>query len=198
MSNTLYEQLPSEVLRTGQRCEFKSGDVLFVERATPLLSFFVEHGCVRLVVQPVEGKELVLYRARDGELIAEDHLVRNSNDFTAIADKKTVVVSVNRQVLLAHVTSNYRALMVYLSLLNNRNEQLRTNFQRLALPKATDKVLHLLRSLTPDNKATDLTGRLKTLASDLNMTHETMYRALRTLEERQVISRDKGWVRVLR
>ncbi len=197
MVHSWFRELTIDELRTN-RLTLSTGYLLFAAGAPTDSLFFVESGCIRLVVQPVDGKELVLYRARDQELIAEDHLFRDTYAFTAIADKQTVVTQISRRAFAERVMSDRRILQGFLESLGERNDLLRQNFERLALPKATDKVLHLLSCLTQGTDAIDLTGRLKTFASDLNITHETMYRALRTLEERGKIARHNGWVRVLR
>lgn len=194
MSRLLFSQLPEQLRRSSQRYKLDPGDVLFNEGSSAESLFFIETGCVRLVVFPSDGKQLVLYRARDGEMFAEEHLSRSTYKYTAIADKPTILQSVRTDSLLELITADKASLLSYLSSVSDRYHQLCLNFERLGLPSASAKVLHLLRSLSQGNKPLNLTGRVKTLASDLNLTHETMYRTLRTLEEQGAITRQDGWV----
>ena len=44
--------------------------------------------------------------------------------------------------------------------------------------------------------AIDLSGKIKSLSDDLNLTHEATYRALRELEEAGAIKRNNGIVEI--
>ena len=198
MSILTFEALPGDLTRTSSRIKLLTGNILFTEGSAADSLFFVETGCVRLVVHPHDGKQLVLHRARDGELFAEDHLVRSTYSFTAIADKRTVLRSVDRNSLLNYITKNTAGLMLYLQSASDRYNQLRMNYERLGLPSAKAKVLQMLVTMTDGGKRTiDLTGRFKTLAADLNLTHETMYRALTALEQQDAIHRNDGLVSIV-
>ncbi|GAB5402357.1 MAG: Crp/Fnr family transcriptional regulator [Aureliella sp.] len=197
MHRLLFEHLPADLKRNSKRYKLQTGDVLFSERSSADAVYFIETGCVRMVVHPSDGKQLVLFRARDGESFAEEHIVSDNCGYTAIADKETSLLSVSAELLREFMLSDAAAMRSYLTTVGFRMQQLRKNFERLALPSASAKVLHLLTSLSEGSEPLDLTGRIKTFASDLNLTHETMYRTLKTLEERGDIERQNGWVRVL-
>ena len=75
-------------------------------------------------------------------------------------------------------------------------KRLRLQCERLALHRVQDRVLHLLategeagRYLVP--------GGLKSLAAELGVTHEALYRGLSALEQAGRLAREAGALRLL-
>ena len=183
-----------DVIRLKRSRNLEVDDVLFREGDSVESFFFVESGCVRLVVYPTAGKELVLYRARDKEVFAEEHLVQSSYGYTAIADLRTRVHYVPTEAVFQDLRSSQVGLERYLSCLSGRYLQLRVSFERLGIASARGRVLHFLEALSKEKNGEplDLHGRVKSLSNDLNLTHEAFYRALSALERDGRITRDGG------
>ena len=182
-----------------RRRELEAGEVLFTQGAPTDSVYLVEHGCIKLVVHPHDAKQMVLYRALTGEIFAEEHLVQDRYSYSAIAEVDTILSSVSRQVLLGDVMRDRAVLERYLACLSGRYHQLRINFERLGIPSAKARVLDFLEAITRGKShPIDLSGQIKSLSDDLNLTHEAVYRALRDLESDGAIQRSEGMIRVLR
>ncbi len=89
--------------------------------------------------------------------------------------------------------------MGYIKCLGERYYSLRVRYERLGITSAKFRVLHLLASLSSSEPGPlQLSGRMKSLADDLNLTPEAIYRALRELEKEEFIQRDDGTITVLK
>jgi len=182
-----------------RRREVMDREVIFLEGTPADSIYYVESGCVKLVIHPQDGKRLTLYRARQGEVFVEDHLMLDTYNVTAIADQDTVLQYVSKQLILDEIQSRPEIAMRYLECLGGRYYRLRVSYERLGITSAKFRVLHLLASMAAEEPGPlDLAGRMKSLADDLNLTPEAVYRALRDLEKEGFVQRDDGTITVLK
>ncbi len=182
-----------------RRREVSDREVIFLEGSPADSIFYVESGCVKLVIHPQDGKRLTLYRARQGEVFVEDHLMLDTYNVTAIADQDTVLQYVSKQLILDEIQSRPEIAMRYIECLGGRYYALRVSYERLGITSAKLRVLHLLASMSAEEHGPlDLAGRMKSLADDLNLTPEAVYRALRDLEKEGFVQRDDGTITVLK
>lgn len=174
------------------------GEILFEKGAKVAHFFFCQSGCVRLEVFPEKRKPVVLYRARADEAFAEEHLVLEEYSYRGVADEDSVVLMVPRQAILDDVRSNPDVAFRYIDCLAKRFLQLRINFERLGIKGAKQRVMHLLQTLSMRSEPPlDLSGKIKSLSDDLNLTHEATYRALRDLENDGVLKRSDGMFEIV-
>ena len=174
------------------------GEILFMENSPVERFFFCKQGCIRLEVTPHKNKAIVLYRARDEETIAEEHLILDEYGYRAVADEASVIESVPKQLILNEIRTNPDVAKNFVFCLSKRNIQLRINFERLGIKSAKDRVFHFLRGLAIQNPGPlELSGKLKSLSRDLNLTHEAVYRALKELENMGSISRQGGTISLI-
>ncbi len=151
------------------------------------------------MIHPQDGKRLTLYRARQGEVFVEDHLLMDTYNVTAVADQDTVIQFVSKQLILKELLSSPEVAMRYVKCLGERYYRLRVSYERLGITSAKLRVLHLLISLSAGKpRSLNLAGRMKSLADDLNLTPEAVYRALRELEKEGFIDREDGLITVLK
>lgn len=166
---------------------FGKDEILFSAGDPVECIFRVVTGSIRLVVYPDGGKQLVLFRATAGEIFCEDHLDSDRYQYTAIAMEDSVVQSIERTLLLRELRERPTEFLPLFLCASRRSQQLRSNFQRIAVPEARTRVLDFLRELKSlENghaETIDLRGKLKGYADDLNLSHEAMYRAIRKLED---------------
>lgn len=181
-----------------RRREVADREIIFLEGDPADSIYYVESGCVKLVIHPQDDKRLTLYRALQGDVFVEDHLMLDTYNVTAIADQDTVLQYVSKQLILSDVQSRPEIAMRYIKCLGERYYSLRVSYERLGITSAKFRVLHLLASLSPNEPGPlQLAGRMKSLADDLNLTPEAIYRALRELEKENFIQRDDGTITVL-
>ncbi len=192
----LSESAPRSILK----CTLNRDEVLFSMGSPVERVYQVIRGSVRIVAYPHDGKPLVLFRAIPGDVFSEDHLLDDHYRYSAIAMEETVIASICRDALIRELENDPQRFQQYFSCLCRRFHQLRSNFERIAIPEAKRRVLNLLRSLaTSDDRwrPIALRGTIKSYADDLNLTHEAIYRALRKLEAEGTISRlTDGSIRV--
>lgn len=197
MSTFSFKIFSDAVQRQVLRSAYAENEMVFSEESTAKNVYLVESGCVRLVVFPQEGKQLVLYRAKMGETFAEEHLAMEKYSYRAVTDEPTVLQSVSKAALLNDINVNPSIAVKFIECISTRYYQLRTNFERLGIASAKNRVLHLLKTMcVQQGPVIDLTGKLKSLSDDLNLTHEAMYRALRELEQEGTIQRDHGVIEI--
>lgn len=176
------------------------GQILFALGSQVRSIFRIVSGTVRIEAQPEDGRRIVVYRALSGELVGVHHLTRKFYVNAATVDERTVVDMVSCDTVLKFVRENETHLRAFLECLARRQEKICESLERISIPSAKFRVLHLLESLTRriGFDSLDLRGRVKSLSGDLNLTHEATYRALRTLEAEGFIRREDGRICVLR
>ena len=197
MSQFQFAVFSDRIASLVRRRSIGASETLFA-KGTPVETIFrVQQGGVRLVTYPSDGKQLVLYRATTGEVFGEEHLTQAEYGYTAIAVVDSVIEYVDRDELLDEIDCNRDALLGYLACLGGRYHQVRANFERLAIPAATDRVFSLLHSLAdPQDKTVRCRYPMKELSDDLDLSPESMYRALGRLERDGRIQRTNGSIRV--
>jgi CRP-like cAMP-binding protein len=83
----------------------------------------------------------------------------------------------------------------WISMLNQEVKRLRLQCERLSMKSVKDRVLHLIHT-EGKNGSYPVNAGLKSLASELGVTHEALYRTLAALEKSQQIQRDEGFLRM--
>ena len=76
-------------------------------------------------------------------------------------------------------------------MLNQEVRRLRLQCERLSLKSVKDRVLHLIHTEGKNGQYHVNTG-LKSLAGELGVTHEALYRTLASLEKNAELSREDG------
>ena len=76
-------------------------------------------------------------------------------------------------------------------MLNQEVKRLRLQCERLSLKSIKDRVLHLIHTEGKNGKYLVNTG-LKSLAGELGVTHEALYRTLASLEKSAELRRENG------
>ena len=199
MSSFSFNIFSQAIQQKVARTELVKDEMLFLEGTKAESIHMVEEGCVRFFVNPQDGKQLVLYRARSGEPFAEEHLSLEDYSYSAMADKPSIVQSIEKKDLLNDICSNPEVAKRFINCLSGRYYQLRTSFERLGISSARDRVLHFISaSCDAQNRKIELSGKLKSLSDDLNLSHEAVYRALRELESDGTIKRNDGVIEILR
>lgn len=193
-------QISENAARNTLKCSLHRDEILFSIGSPVERIYQVIRGSVRIVAYPDDGKPLVLYRAIPGEVFSADHLLEDRHRYSAIAMEETTVASICRNVLIQELKKSPDNFHRYLDCLCRRFHQLRTNFERIAIPEAKARVLHLLQCLASSQERwqrIELRGKIKSYADDLNLTHEAVYRALRKLEsEGSIVRLEDGSIRV--
>ena len=116
-------------------------------------------------------------------------------DALAIID--TTVVKVPIRALAAELDRDPAFASRWIGMLNQEVRRLRLHCERLSMKSVKDRVLHLINTEGQNGSYTASTG-LKSLAGELGVTHEALYRTLAALVNAKIIQRDQGVLSNLR
>jgi CRP-like cAMP-binding protein len=116
-------------------------------------------------------------------------------DALAIID--TTVVKVPIRALAAELDRDPAFASRWIGMLNQEVRRLRLHCERLSMKSVKDRVLHLINTEGQNGSYTASTG-LKSLAGELGVTHEALYRTLAALVNAKIIQRDQGVLSILR
>lgn len=163
---------------------------LFLTGTRPAWMFYVLTGEVTLERTGLQGEPVVLQRTRQG-FVSEASLNSSRYHCDALAVVDTVVVKLPISDLSTHLDSDPAFASRWIGMLNGEVRRLRLHCERLSMKSVKDRVLHLINSEGQNGSYTAATG-LKSLAGELGVTHEALYRTLAALEKAKIIRRDKG------
>ena len=187
--------LPADVRERSVVRSLEAGATLFRQGDKAAAIFAIESGRVRLVRHTVLHHPIVLHTARMGELFAEAALFASTYHCDAVAAVASRVRAIPKRQLLAAFRSDPVVGERFMAALAHQIHALRARLEERNIRSARDRILHRL-ALVGGGRATPLDGTLMDLAAELGLTHETLYRALATLEREGVITRTKSDIRL--
>jgi CRP-like cAMP-binding protein len=173
------------------RCEgarFQKNERVFLTGAHPQWMFYVVAGEVTLERTGAQGEPIVLQRTRQG-FVSEASLksLKYHCDARAITDSTLVKVPI--KALSAELDSDSGFAGRWIGMLSSEVRRLRLHCERLSMKSVKDRLIHLINTEGKNGTYTAATG-FKSLAGELAVTHEALYRTLAALEQGQVIQRD--------
>jgi len=172
------------------RAELKKGTLLFKTGKKPLSMFYVVNGEVTLERLSQQGDSVVLQRTRHG-FVSEASLQSSQYhcDGCVVADSEIVQIPLKSLAEALNNDSTFAAR--WISMLNSEVKRLRLQCERLSMKSVKDKVLHLINT-EGKNGEYKVTSGLKSLAGELGVTHEALYRTLASLEKTSEVIRSDG------
>lgn len=185
--------LPPALHGAGQGLQYPRGERLFSTGQVPAWMFFVLDGEVVLERPGLQGERVVLQRARHGfvgEASLQSGVYHCDGLVTAPARVVRWPVAALREALATDPAFAGR----WIAMLNRELRRLRLQCERLALTRVQDRVLHLLETEGVDGRLAVPAG-LKSLAGELGVSHEALYRAVAALEKTGRLVRDGGALR---
>jgi CRP-like cAMP-binding protein len=181
------------------RCEavrFPKNERIFLAGARPEWMFYVVSGEITLERTGLQGEPVVLQRTRQG-FVSEASLNSAKYHCDALSIIDTTVVKIPIQDLSAELDRDPAFASRWIDMLNSEVRRLRLHCERLCLKSVKDRVLHLINTEGQNGAYTAATG-LKSLAGELGVTHEALYRTLATLEKAKIIQRGEGVLSLVR
>jgi CRP-like cAMP-binding protein len=194
---TQADWLPPKARAAGTVRSLKRGQTLFRAGQRTVGLYEIEGGTVRLVRFDPSGREVVLHSAHAGDTIAEASLFSPSYHCDAIATTAARVRLYPKGALLAEFARDPEAARPFMARLGHQVMTLRTTLERQSIRSARERVRHYLTlNAGADGRTVVLTGTLKSLAADLGLTHEALYRALARMTADGEIRRLPGAIRL--
>ncbi|MGB4361661.1 MAG: Crp/Fnr family transcriptional regulator [Rhodoferax sp.] len=183
----LAELLPGALRDRCQTSNYKKGDTLFALGDKPQAMFFVDSGEVVLQRMGLHGETVVLQRACRG-FVAEASLQSARYHCAAwvIASSRITRVAIGDLQSAMEVDPAFSQRWIRMQ--SRELKRLRLQCERLALNRVEDRLLHLIETEGTEGYLSVGSG-LKSLAAQLGVTHEALYRCVASLEKAQRVKR---------
>ncbi len=184
----LAELLPEGMRAICVTSSYAKGERLFVAGKKPIYMFFISSGEVLLERMGMHGESIVLQRTRYG-IISEASLqsAHYHCDGKVMAPSEITAVPINaiQEALRCDPAFSGR----WIGMLNREVKRLRLQCERLSLHKVQDRLLHFLETEGQDGTY-PLGSGLKSLAGELGVTHEALYRCVAQMEKKGILQRN--------
>ena len=172
-------------------------EVLFHEGTEASKVYFVIDGEIRAERYLPDGRSIVFYRARAGTALSEEILHLPMHLYSAVATVESKVRSISKAEMLSKIKEDPNFASLVITCLSQRYSESLMYRELLSIKSAEERILTWLYwQLGPGETQVDLSGRMGALADELNLTRETVYRALAALENRGEIRRHQGLIHV--
>ena len=182
--------LPAQIHALCIGTYYKKNERLFLTGKMPEWMFYVIAGEVTLERTGLQGEPVVLQRTRLG-FVSEASLKVAKYHCDALAITDAHVIKVPVKALAAALDRDPDFASRWISMLNSEVKRLRLHCERLSMKSVKDRVLHLINTEGKNGEYRVNTG-LKSLAGELGVTHEALYRTLAALEKAKAIRREDG------
>lgn len=195
LATSLKDLLSEEIQILCKITTIKKGTLLFQTGKKPELMFFVLNGEVTLERISNDGNPVVLQRTRHG-FVSEASLQSSKYhcDGRVVADSE--IIQIPLHVLAEALNTDSAFAGRWIRMLNQEVKRLRLQCERLSMKSVKDRVLHLIHTEGKNGQYQVHTG-LKSLAGELGVTHEALYRTLAALEKSCEIKREDGYLKLL-
>jgi len=171
-------------------CELAAGESLFLQGDPATAIFRVEAGVVRLERKTVDGRLLVLHSARAGDPLAEASMFAGRYHCDAVAAEACRVRVYRSKDVLAAFRAEPAAAESLLAHLSRQVQALRFQLELRNVRSASARVLLCLEARADAATGEAALGpQLQSLAAEVGLTREALYRALAELARRKVIAR---------
>lgn len=190
----LHALLPKHLIDHCVEIETSQGTCLFTAGHKPTHMFFVASGEVVLERPGLQGASVILQRTRRG-FISEASL--KSPNYHCHGQ-----VVANSQIIQIPIREMREALDTdpafsgrWINMLNKEVKRLRLQCERLSLTKVQERLAHLLET-EGENGAYPIGAGIKSMAGELGVTHEALYRCIYAMEKNGALTRGDGFLRL--
>lgn len=190
LSPELAALLPAGLHAQCETSAVGKGTQLFELGQRPRHMHFVESGEVVLERVGAQGEVVVLQRTRHG-FVGEASLQSAKYHCDARAVAASVVTRIPVKDIRAALEQDPAFAMRWVGMLNREVRRLRMQCERLSLHRLQDRLLHLVETEGQEGRY-PLGAGLKSLAGELGVTHEALYRCVAELERQGLLRRDNA------
>ncbi|MDO8714045.1 MAG: Crp/Fnr family transcriptional regulator [Polynucleobacter sp.] len=177
---TLLNLLPSKVLDLCKQRVLSKGEMLFKQGAKPETLFYIVSGEAVLSRISSHGESTILQRRKTG-FLSEASLLSEKYHCDAFATQSGLAITIPIQTIHNALKESDFAIK-WVALLSREIMRLRTQSERLGLKDIKSKLLHLIETEGTQGTLT-LQSDFKSLASEIGVTHEALYRTISALEK---------------
>lgn len=185
--------LPEDLCRQISRRSLSQKECLFLDGDPAEYIYYVESGVIRLLHYTESGKTVNHYTLMSGDFLAEVLVVTNIYLCTAVVEEPAQVLVIPKQAFLNTLSQNPPLMLAFLGEVGYRLHMTKMMMQIRSIRSASARVLNYLRVIVPKGtRIITLDRPLKEIAYDLDLTPESLSRALTQLQEERLISREPG------
>lgn len=166
------------------------GEQIFPQGKKPEHMFYVATGEVVLQRPGLQGENLVLQRARQS-FVAEASLQSDSYHCDAAVTIAGELVLIPVALIRQALQSDPAFAMRWMAMLNRELKRMRAQCERLSLKGVSARLLHLIESEGSLGRL-PLGPGLKSIALELGVSHEALYRTVAELEKQGKLKREDG------
>jgi CRP-like cAMP-binding protein len=186
----LLDLLPPALLAECEALQWRKGDRLFAKGQRPHHLFWVHRGQVVLERAAIDGSSVVLQRTHQG-FVSEASLQSPRYHCDAVVVVDAHITRVPVPALLQALTDDPAFALRWIGMLNQEVRRLRLQCERLNLKGVQARVLHWLET-EGTNGCCAVTAGYKSMAAELGVSHEALYRALADMVEAGLVLRHPG------
>jgi CRP-like cAMP-binding protein len=154
--------------------------------------FYVAGGEVVLQRAGSHGENVVLQRARQG-FVAEASLQSSKYHCDAVVTVSGAIVSLPIEPIKQALLADPAFAMRWIGMLNQELVRLRLQCERLSIKGVRHRLFHLIETEGQGGRL-PLGAGLKSMASELGVTHEALYRTVAELENQGLLRREDGQI----
>lgn len=192
LPDTLRKLLPNSLTAVISSVQLHKGQRLFLQRQRPRHMYFVVSGEIVLERMGEQGDSVVLQRVRQG-FLAEASLQSVRYHCDAVVTTPGQAVALLIEPLKAELATDSAFALRWIGMLNAEVRRLRAQCERMSLRGVGERLLHMIETEGAEGRLRIGSG-LKSLATELAVTHEALYRAVAALEKNCTVLREKGFV----
>ena len=187
--------LPKGLLGQCHAHHFEKGDYLFHQGKKPEYMFFIVSGEAVLTRTSSHGEPTTLQRCKGG-FLSEASLLTDAYHCDAIATHNGQAITLPIK-SLREALADSKFSMKWVQLLSKEIMRLRTQSERLGLKDIRSKLIHLIETEGKQGVLT-LQSDFKSMASEIGVTHEALYRAIATLEKEGLLKKHPDSLELLK
>jgi CRP-like cAMP-binding protein len=191
----LQELLPAALQSLCTRLPCVKGERLFPQGKKPDQMFYVASGEVVLQRAGAQGENVVLQRARQS-FVAEASLQSSTYHCEAVMTVSGELISMPIEPIRQVLLTDPAFAMRWMGMLNKELKRLRAQCERLSIKGVRNRLLHLIESEGQCGRL-PLGAGLKSIALELGVTHEALYRSVAEMEKQGVLRREDGQIQLL-
>jgi CRP-like cAMP-binding protein len=184
----LLDLLPPTLLAGCEALQPRKGERLFATGQRPRHLFWVHAGQVVLERATANGASVVLQRTHQG-FVSEASLQSPLYHCDAVVVVDTRITRVPVPALLQALSDDPAFALRWISMLNQEVRRLRLQCERLNLKGVQARVLHWLETEGASGCCA-VTAGYKSLAAELGVSHEALYRALAEMVNAGLVLRE--------
>ncbi len=183
----LMELLPDGLRQLATGSLIRKGEHVFSVGVAPRWMFYVVRGEVALERSGAHGEHVILQRCRSG-FVSEASLMVDAYHCDAIALEETQVIKLPVGALRSELQGDPSFANRWMRTLNAEIMRLRMQCERLSLHSVHERLVHLIQTEGKAGRYPVPTG-IKTLAAQLGVSHEALYRTITDLKKQQLLDR---------